>query len=316
MSRIAWKITPNWISRLCKYRKCYPRWIIIGIDVTELIISSDSYVGRVKRNFTLLADQTVCHASSTSLLNLNCYLTIAPTGIPVTRLPSPPRTVFGTTTKSIPLHLRNETRKEIDSISLPRNPAFRFSFRMDGWMEVNITKQGGITLLLWLNLLWNRVERKGREGVSDGRDITNFCKMLPNSPVPWPRGIYIRIYIQWLNFLVALPWRRVISIGNLNKGFKERSLVVRPLPAPLLNIVFPPVAVSLPCSRQNSAPGATTRSPRIIHVATFHVASKSRDFATTHPSTPTPPLYLLFLRLSFSLLAGDVITIPAGWEAR
>lgn len=83
-----------------------------------------------------------------------------------------------------------------------------------------------------------------------------------------------------------MPWRRVISIGNLNKGFKERSLVVRPLPAPLLNIVFPPVAVSLPCSRQNSAPGATTRSPRIIHVATFHVASKSRDFATTHPSTP------------------------------
>lgn len=108
------------------------RWIII--DVTELIISSDSYVGRAKRNFTLLADQTVCHASSTSLLNLNCYLTIAPTGIPVTRLPSP-RTVFGTTTKSIPLHLWNETRKEIDSISLPRNPAFRFSFRMDGWMD-------------------------------------------------------------------------------------------------------------------------------------------------------------------------------------
>lgn len=216
MSRIAWKITPNWISRLCKYRKCYPRWIIIGIDVTELIISSDSYVGRAKRNFTLLADQTVCHASSTSLLNLNCYLTIAPTGIPVTRLPSPPRTVFGTTTKSIPLHLRNETRKEIDSISLPRNPAFRFSFRMDGWMEVNITKQGGITLLLWLNLLWNRVERKGREGVSDGRDITNFCKMLPNSPVPWPRGIYIYIYT-----VIKFPSCIAMTKGYIHRKFKQ-----------------------------------------------------------------------------------------------
>lgn len=119
-------------------------------------------------------------------------------------------------------------------------------------------------------------------------------------------GVYIYIYIQWLNFLVALP-RRVISIGNLNKGFKERSLVVRP---PLLNIVFPSVAVSLPCSRQIQPPGhgarATTRSPRIIHVATFHVASKSRDFATY------PSLCLLFLRFSFSLLAGDVIAIPGG----
>lgn len=113
---------------------------------------------------------------------------------------------------------------------------------MDGWMDGSQYHEtrGGITLLLWLNLLWNRVERKGREGVSDGRDITNFCKMLPNSPVPWPRGIYIYIYIQWLNFLVALPWRRVISIGNLNKGFKERSLVVRPLPVPPPKYRFSP----------------------------------------------------------------------------
>lgn len=70
------------------------------------------------------------------------------------------------------------------------------------------------------------------------------------------------------------------------------------------------------------SPRATTRSPRIIHVATFHVASKSRDFATCPPTPrPTTQLYLLlppslFLRLSFSLLAGDVITIPGGWEAR
>lgn len=128
----------------------------------------------------------------------------------------PPRTIFGTTTKSIPLHLRNETRKEIDSISLPRNPAFRFSFRMDGWMEVNITKQGGITLLLWLNLLWNRVERKGREGVSDGRDITNFCKMLPNSPVPWPRGIYIYIYT-----VIKFPSCIAMTKGYIHRKFKQ-----------------------------------------------------------------------------------------------
>lgn len=151
----------------------------------------------MKRNFTLLADQTVCHASSTSLLNLNCYLTIAPTGIPVTRFPDGIRATID------PSSHRNETRKEIDSISRISKllsqeilaTVFRFSFRMDGWMEVNITKQRVVTLLplrVWLNR--NRVERKGREGVSDGRDITNFCKMLPNSPVPWPRGVYI--YIQ------------------------------------------------------------------------------------------------------------------------
>lgn len=130
----------------------------------------------------------------------------------------PPRTIFGTTTKSIPLHLRNETRKEIDSISLPRNPAFRFSFRMDGWMDGSQYHEtrGGITLLLWLNLLWNRVERKGREGVSDGRDITNFCKMLPNSPVPWPRGIYIYIYT-----VIKFPSCIAMTKGYIHRKFKQ-----------------------------------------------------------------------------------------------
>lgn len=81
-------------------------------------------------------------------------------------------------------------------------------------MEVNITKQRVVTLLplrVWLNR--NRVERKGREGVSDGRDITNFCKMLPNSPVPWPRGVYIYTVIKFPSCIATK--------GYIHRKFKQ-----------------------------------------------------------------------------------------------
>lgn len=127
---------------MCKYGKCYP-WIIIGIDVTELIISSDSYVGRAKRNFTLLADQTVCHASSTSLLNLNCYLTIAPTGIPVTRLPSPPGRYSGQQlNRSLSTFGTKLEKRSIRFLSQETLHSVFHSEWMDGWKSISRNKGG------------------------------------------------------------------------------------------------------------------------------------------------------------------------------
>lgn len=117
------------------------RWIII--DVTELIISSDSYVGRAKRNFTLLADQTVCHASSTSLLNLNCYLTIAPTGIPVTRLPSPPGRYSGQQlNRSLSTFGTKLEKRSIRFLSQETLHSVFHSEWMDGWKSISRNKGG------------------------------------------------------------------------------------------------------------------------------------------------------------------------------